>query len=175
MEPENILTVGHVSAAFGIKGWVKVHSDTSPRENILAYRPWFMRRPGSRWELVELEEGAPHGKGIIVRLSGVDDRNAAEALAGLEIGIPESSLPEPGRNEYYWRDLIGLSVVNGKGELLGVVENLVETGANDVLVVAPAPGSVDEQPRLVPWVQGPVVKRVERDSRRIIVDWEKDW
>lgn len=175
MAPDNILKVGHVSAAFGIKGWMKIHSDTSPRENILAYRPWFVRRPGKIWEPVDVEEGSPHGKGVIARLSGIVDRNAAEALAGLEIGIPEASLPELGRDEYYWHELIGLSVVNAQGQLLGVVGSLVETGANDVLVVEPCAGSVDDVPHLLPWVRGRVVKRVDREAKRIVVDWEQDW
>lgn len=174
MEAHDILRVGHISAAFGIKGWVKIHSDTSPRENILGYRPWFLQRNGC-WEPVDVEEGSAHGKGVVARLRGVEDRNAAELLAGLEIGVPESCLPKLGRNEFYWRDLIGLSVVNTEGVLFGVVDHLVETGANDVMVVKPCPGSVDEARRLVPWVQGPVVKRVERDAKRIIVDWAQDW
>lgn len=174
MEGEEVLKVGHVSAAFGIKGWVKVHSDTAPRENILGYRPWLLRRNGG-WEPVTVAEGSAHGKGVIVRFEGVTDRNRAELLAGLEIGIPLSSLPALDEGEYYWRDLTGLAVVNRQDVLLGVVDHLVETGANDVMVVVPCPGSVDDARRLVPWVRGPVVQRVDRDAKRIIVDWEQDW
>lgn len=174
VDEHGILKVGHISAAFGIKGWVKVHSDTSPRENILGYRPWYLRR-NNRWEQVEVAEGSPHGKGVVARLAGIEDRNAAELLAGLEIGIPEAALPRLGRNEYYWRDLIGLTVVTADGALLGVVDHLVETGANDVLVVKACPGSVDEAQRLLPWVKGQVIRSVDTDAKRIIVDWGLDW
>lgn len=174
MEQEDILRAGHIAAAFGIKGWVKVHSDTAPRENILGYRPWYLLRNG-RWEQVEVAEGQAHGKGVIARLRGVEDRNAAELLAGLEIGIAASALPKPKRGEYYWRDLVGLEVVNAEGVLLGVVDHLLETGANDVMAVHPCAGSVDEARRLVPWVMGQVVQRVDLGARRILVDWQADW
>lgn len=122
-----------------------------------------------------MAEGQAHGKGIVARLRGIEDRNAAELLAGLEIGVPASALPKPRRGEYYWRDLVGLRVENVEGLLLGVVDHLLETGANDVMVVRPCEGSVDEAQRLVPWVQGQVVQRVEPDAQRILVDWQADW
>lgn len=171
---EQVLKVGRVLTAFGIKGWVKIHSDTEPRENILAYRPWYLWRD-NRWQAVEVVEGQAHGKGVVARLRGVDDRNAAELLRGVDIGIPVHSLPALSEGEFYWRDLIGLQVVNAEGILLGVVDHLLETGANDVMVVRPCEGSVDGEQRLVPWVLGQVVQRVEKDAKRIIVDWGVDY
>lgn len=174
MPSGNILKAGRILAAFGIKGWVKVHSDTAPRENLLEYSPWYLWRNG-QWQVAEVAEGAHHSKGIVVRLRGVEDRNAAEALAGIDIGIAEESLPELEEDEFYWQDLIGLQVVNTEGVLLGVVDHLLETGANDVMVVKPCEGSVDEAQRLVPWVQGPVVLGVDLDAGRITVDWGVDY
>lgn len=174
MGGEDILKVGRLLAPFGIKGWIKVHSDTDPVDNILGYRPWHLFRAG-HWQPVEVLEGQPHGKGLIVRLHGVDDRTAAEALGGLDIGVPATALPELDGDEFYWRDLIGLQVVNGEGELLGVVDHLLETGANDVMVVRSCSGSVDGQQRLVPWVLGAVVQRVDTDAKRIVVDWGVDY
>lgn len=174
MDGESVLKAGRILAAFGIKGWVKVHSDTDPRENILDYAPWFLWQQG-QWREVEVTEGQSHGKGIIARLRGVDDRNAAEALAGIDIGIPASSLPDLPEDEFYWRDLIGLQVFNLEGVLLGRVDHLIETGANDVMVVKPCPGSVDETVRMVPWAVGPVVQRVDRQAGRLLVEWGTDW
>ena len=170
----DILKAGRFLGAFGIKGWVKVHSETSPKQNLLGYSPWYLLR-GGQWQQVEVAESAMHDKGPVVRLKGMDDRNAAEALSGIEIGIVAESLPALPKNEFYWRDLIGLKVVNAEGVLLGVVEELLETGANDVMVVVPCAGSVDDGKRLVPWVQGPVVQRVDTDARVIRVDWGTDW
>ena len=174
MPPGNILKVGRILAAFGIKGWVKVHSDTAPRENLLDYAPWHLWRHG-RWQEIEVAEAQAHSKGIVVRLRGVEDRNAAEALAGIDIGVPAESLPVLPEGEFYWRDLIGLAVVNTEGVLFGVVGELLETGANDVLVVKPCEGSVDQVQRLVPWVQGEVVQRVDMAAQRITVDWGMDY
>lgn len=170
----SILKVGRLLAPFGIKGWVKVHSDTEPLDNILGYGPWHLLRNG-QWQPAEVIEGQLHGKGLIVRLRGVDDRTAAEALGGVDIGVPAEALPALAEDEFYWRDLIGLQVVNGEGELLGVVDHLLETGANDVLVVKPCIGSIDGQQRLLPWVPGPVVQRVDKDAKRIFVDWGADY
>jgi len=170
----NVLKAGRILAAFGIKGWVKVHSDTAPRENILDYRPWYLWRNG-QWQEIEVAEGAIHSKGIAVRLKGVEDRNTAETLAGIDIGVPAESLPKLPAGEFYWRDLIGLAVVNTEGVLFGVVGELLETGANDVLVVKPCEGSVDQEQRLVPWVQGQVVQRVDIAAKRITVDWGVDY
>lgn len=169
-----ILKAGRFLGAFGIKGWVKVHSDTSPEENILGYRPWYLLR-GGQWQEVEVAEGALNSKGPVVRLRGMEDRNAAETLNGVEIGIPASALPKLRRNEFYWRDLIGLKVVNTQGVLLGVVDHLLETGANDVMIVAACEGSVDDAERLVPWVQGAVVQTVDKAAGVIRVDWDTDW
>jgi len=169
-----MLKVGRVLGAFGIKGWVKIHSDTDPRDNILEYTPWFLWRNG-QWQAVEVAEGQSQGKGIVVRFKGVDDRNMAETLVDIDIGIPTASLPALPEGEFYWRDLIGLQVVNVEGVLLGVIDKMLETGANDVMVVKPVNGSVDEVQRLVPWVLGQVVQRVEKDAKRIIVDWGVDY
>lgn len=174
MPPGNILKVGRILAAFGIKGWVKIHSDTAPRENLLDYAPWHLWRNG-QWQEVEVAEAQVHSKGVVVRLRGVEDRNAAEALAGIDIGVPAESLPALPEGEFYWRDLIGLAVVNTEGILFGVVGELLETGANDVLVVKPCEGSVDQVQRLVPWVQGEVVQRVDMAAQRITVDWGVDY
>ena len=170
----DVLKAGRFLGAFGIKGWVKVHSETSPKANILDYQPWYLLR-GGKWQAVEVAEAAMHDKGPVVRLKGMDDRTAAEALSGVEIGIAAESLPALPEGEFYWRELIGLRVVTMEGILLGVVEQLLETGANDVMVVVPCEGSVDEEKRLLPWVQGPVVQRVDTVARVITVDWGTDW
>ena len=171
---ESILKAGRILGAFGIKGWVKVFSDTDPRENLLDYTPWYLWRNG-QWQAVEVAEMQVHSKGIVVRLRGVDDRNVAEALAGIDIGVATANLPALSEGEFYWRDLIGLQVVNVEGVLLGVVDHLLETGANDVMVVKPCDSSVDETQRLVPWVRGQVVQRVDLDAKRITVDWGVDY
>lgn len=162
------ITLGRISGLYGVKGWVKIHSWTMPPANILNYPTWYLRQDDS---LVphELNEGRPHGKGIVARLDGHQDRDQAATLVGLEIAVPRRSLPPPAQGEYYWSDLMGMEVINLQGINLGTVAYLLETGANDVMVIN------GERERLVPFVQGQYVKSVDLEARRITVDWDAEF
>lgn len=166
---DDILILGRITGLYGVRGWVKVFSNTQPRENILAYRDWQLGRPG-HWRAVSLEDGRSHGKGVVAKLKDCDDRDAAAALMGQQIGILRSQLPPPEQGEYYWADLIGLQVSNTEGVMLGQVDSLLETGANDVLVVVQ-----DGVERLIPFVQGQFVKDVNLEEGRMLVDWDPDF
>jgi len=161
------VTLGRIVGVFGVRGWVKVESETRPRENILGYRHWHLARDGAEWQ-VDVLEGRPQGKGLVARLAGVDDRNQAEALVGAEIGIAADELPRAGPDEYYWSSLEGLTVVNAAGIELGCVAHLFETGANDVMVVR------GEREHLIPFIRD-VVQEVNLDEGRIRVDWDEDF
>jgi 16S rRNA processing protein RimM len=151
-----------------LKGWVKVHSYTDPREAILDYRPWRLAAPGGATREVCIERGQPHGKTLIAALPGVATPEQGRALVGQEVRVPRSALPETGSGSWYWSDLIGLSVVNEEGVPLGTVRQMIETGANDVMVLD------GERERLVPFVREQVVKSVDLESREICVDWHPD-
>ncbi|MCH8256724.1 MAG: ribosome maturation factor RimM [Proteobacteria bacterium] len=168
------IQLGRINAAYGLKGWLKVYSDTDPIEQILSYSPWQLRR-GDMDLQVEVEKGKTHGRGLIVLLAGVEDRNQAESLIGCEVWIDRAKLPELDQGEYYWHQLEGLKVVNQSGAVLGRVDHLVETGANDVMVVKPVTGSIDETERLIPFVQDEVVKDVNIETATIVVAWESDY
>lgn len=146
---------------------VRITSSTVPPENIRHYRPWLLG-DGSRFEAVEVESVRPHRHEFVARIRGVDDRDRAQALKGLLIAVPRRALPEPepGR-EFYWRDLMGMTVTNASGEVLGVVDHLLETGAHDVLVVRGGSREV-----LIPFVD-PFVVDVELEARSIRVDWQE--
>ena len=163
------VTLGRVSGAHGVQGWVRVQSDTDPRENIVGYSPWHLLRAGRR-EIWEVNAGQRQGKAVIAKLAGCNDRTTAETLVGAEITIPRAQLPstqEPG--EHYWADLIGLRVVTTDGVDLGRVDRLFETGANDVLVVQ------GERERLVPYIWGQVVREVDLDAGQMRVDWDPEF
>lgn len=162
---DKLVVVGRISGLYGVRGWVKIFSYTQPRENIVNYSPWLLRRNGSR-ECYEIAEGRKQGKGIVAHLAGIDDRDAAAALVGSEILVAREQFPEAGDDEFFWTDLIGLRVETEDGRPIGVVDHLMETGANDVLVVD------GEQRVLVPFVMNDIVKRVDIDGGLIIVDWD---
>ncbi len=168
--------VGRVSGLFGVSGWVKVYSYTEPREFIVSYRNWFIGSDKS-WQPYEVAEGKRHGKGVIVRVSGIADRDQAAELVGSDIAVDRDAFPDSGKDKYYWIDLIGLNVATVDGRELGKVAGLMETGANDVLVVEEiVEGAAKaERQRLIPFVTGEVVRDVDLDGGRIVVDWDPDF
>lgn len=163
-----LVIMGKIAGAYGIKGWVKVMSFTHPPEKILRYRPWQLLKDGQP-QVVKVKSGKPHGKTLVAWLEGIDDRNQAELLNGYEIAIERQQLPKLDNNEYYWSDLIGLKVINLQGIEFGVVTSLVETGANDVLVVQ------GERERLVPWILEQVIIKVSLEEGLMTVDWDADF
>jgi len=162
------ITLGRINGHFGVKGWVKIYSHTQPKEQIVKYSPWLLKQ-GGEWHSIKVLEGKAHGKTVIARLEGVDSRELAESLIGAEIAINRNQMQAPAEGEYYWLDLIGLRAQNLAGEDLGEVINLMETGANDVLVVR------GERERLIPFVQGQFIKEVDLDSGKIRVDWDPEF
>ncbi len=165
---DKLVVVGRVAGLYGVRGWVKVISYTEPRKNILSYRPWCLERSGIV-EQVELAAGREQGKGLVAQIAGIEDRDAASGLIGANILVNRELFAQTGRNEYYWRDLVGLRVATMEGVNLGVVESLLETGANDVLVLQ------GEQRRLIPFVMDRIVKSVDLDTATITVDWDPEF
>ncbi len=161
------IILGRISGVFGVKGWLKVFSETAPRDNILGYPVWQVRRRDG-WRDYRLLEGQPHGKGIIARLAGVDDRDQAAELTRCAVAVGRDELPPAPVDEYYWADLEGLAVVNLDGVGLGRVDHLFETGANDVMALK------GERDRLLPFI-AEVVREVDLEAGRIEVDWDPDF
>lgn len=163
---DKMLALGYISAVHGIKGWVKVHSWTRPMEAILKYQPWLL---GEDRKPVKIIDGRKQGKGLAALLPGYDNREQAAALVGQQIFVGRDQLPPTEKDEYYWSDLEGLEVRTTDGEVLGRVERLMETGANDVMVVS------GDRERLIPFIQGPYVTRVDLEAELIEVDWDPDF
>ena len=169
MAENDLLNVGEVSGVFGVKGWIKVFSFTQPRENILTYPSWILKK-GKTSKAFKLADGRRQGKLVVAALEGINDRDQAAELTGWKILITKDQLPEPEAGEYYWVDLIGLKVINLDGQVLGTVDHLLETGANDVLVVKD-----NDKERLIPFVQPQTIVKVDLDDGSILVDWDADF
>ena len=146
---------------------MKVFSYTEPREALLGYDRWLLGR-NENWQDVRVEEGKRHGKTVLAKLDGIDDRDAAAALMGFDIAIGRDQLPEPEEGHYYWADITGLTVWHKTERELGIVTQMLETGAHDVMVVK---GDVE---RLIPFVPDEVVLDADLDAGIIRVDWEWD-
>jgi 16S rRNA processing protein RimM len=153
---------------FGVQGWVKVFSYTEPREAILDYPHWYLSGPDG-WQARKVGEAKRHGKSIVARLDGCDDRDAAAALIGRDLAVSRDEMPAVGDGCYYWADLQGMRVVHRDGKGLGTVAYLLATGANDVLVVTDG-----DRERLIPFVMDQVILDVDLDEGVIGVDWEWD-
>jgi len=168
MDLSNSITVGKVAGAYGVRGWLKVFPFTESKDNILGFKSWSVERH-SGGNLVKVNQGKVHGKFVVVQLEGVDSREQAEGLKGSLVKVEKSKLKKLDKDEYYWTDLIGLEVKNLSDIQFGKVETLMETGANDVLVVK------GERERLVPFILEQVIKSVDLDGGLIVVDWDSEF
>ena len=181
------LVLGGISGVFGVKGWVKVFSETDPLENILSYSPWYVE-VNKQWRPFKVVDGKRHGKAVIAQLEGVNDRDQAEDLKRARIAIDPSQLAETDENEFYWRDLKGLTVLNQAGYEFGLVVDILETGANDVLVIhskelkeVPSKDKSNTKAKakpvefLIPYISESVILKVDLEAGLIEVDWEPDY
>ncbi|BBT18504.1 ribosome maturation factor RimM [Pseudomonas sp. 1D4] len=170
---DELIVLGKIFSVHGVRGEVKVYSFTDPLDNVLDYPRWTLTRDGEVKQ-VEVASGRVQGKFLVVKLKGLDDRDVARTYAGFEIRVPESELPELEEDEFYWHQLEGLSVINQDGQLLGKVDHLLETGANDVMVVKPCTGSLDDRERLLPYTEQ-CVQAIDLDAGEMRVDWDADF
>jgi len=162
------IVLGRVTGPFGVRGWVKVVSYTEPREQILEYPQWRAEQANGAIRELRHAEGRLHGKGLVVRLEGIDDRDAAIALGKPELWVERGELPELGPREHYQADLVGFEVVNLQGAHLGRVDHFLDLPANPVMVV------VGERERWLP--VGPGLRlRVNAAERRVTVDWDAEF
>lgn len=173
---------GKLSGVYGVKGWVKVQSYTDPAENIFSYQPWFLAdlQGNLTGQTLEIDAWRNHGKGLIAHIKGVDDRDQAALLCQRKIAVAMGALPELPAGEYYWQQLKGLRVLSNyhggdnPPRLLGQVKDLMETGANDVMIVGPCDGSIDQRERLLPYVDAHVLE-VDLQAGTMLVDWDPDF
>ena len=174
MDRPTVVPVGTVGRAHGVRGWVRVRSDMEPADELLRYDTWLVERSGA-WRPTAVRTAHPHGNVLIAHLDGVDDRDAAAGLTGSRLGLPRESLPPLADGQYYWVDLIGLEVMDERGKSLGTVREMMETGANDVMLVRPHEPAdsyrIGVSDRIVPFLVGDVVREVDLDAGRIHVSW----
>ena len=170
---ERELVLGKIVSVQGIRGEVKVYSYTDPLSNLLEYRHWHLVR-ATEVRQVELARGRVQGNVLVVKLKGLNDREEARTYVDFEIRVPKHELPELPKGEYYWHQLEGLRVINGAEQLLGQIDHLLETGANDVLVVRPCPGSLDDRERLLPYIDSCVL-HIDLDAGQMRVDWDAEF
>ena len=166
MEDDKKIYLGKITGVHGIKGWLKIQSFSSPPENILNYPSWIINNQGEE-ELYSIEQGRKQNNKIVVKLEKIDDRNTAESLINSKIQILRSDLPKLSNENYYWSDLVGLSVLNSEETVIGKIESLIETGANDVMVII----TLKDERILIPFVMHEIIKEVNVELSYIKIDW----
>lgn len=166
-EAEGFVQIGEVHGVFGVKGGLKIRSLSRPPDGIFEYKVWHLGKHGMDVEF-SVKSYRAAGDNFIVQLAGVTNREQAEALVGMRLGVPAAQLPATEPGVYYWRDLIGLKVFNVDGIEFGAVIKLSETGSADVLVVD------GDRQRFIPFVMARYVQSVDLSARKIIVDWHPD-
>lgn len=173
---EGLVAVGRISAVHGIRGWLKIHSYTRPKDNIFTYQPWWLQVQGV-WRRLQADQFQSIDKGFLAHLNGVNDRNEASLYRGLEILVEPQCFGKLASGELYWHQLQGLTVISTYGggrHNLGRIESLLETGANDVLVVRGDCDSIDRRERLLPYTESHV-GRIDLTRGELEIDWDPDF
>ena len=193
--PSDLVVMAQVKEPYGLKGWIKLYMFGEARDGLKDFSQWWCNRGSERrpdWQSVVPEQVAEHGGTLVAKWPGVEDRDAAFALKGLQIAVPRSQFAANEQNEFYWADLIGLDVVNQQGEALGQVIGLLDLGPHQVLRVRQAEGEREGEgegavssdgrliperlipERLIPFV-AQYIGKVELAERKITVDWGLDY
>lgn len=167
-DTQNRVAMGYIKGVFGIKGWLKIAANTEYSDSLLDYPEWHFTKDGKTVS-VTLEAGKVVNGELQVKFEGIDDRDSAFSLRGYTIEIPREAFAPTEEDEYYWADLVGMTVVNKDDTVLGKVSNLMETGANDILMIDGEHGQI-----LIPFVSQ-YIETVDTGSKTITADWGLDY
>ena len=166
-EKNELVVMGRVVAPYGVFGWLKIVPDTEEFDSLLDYKTWWIGKD-SDWRELKVESAKTHNDVLVVKLQGIEDRDAAVACKGKQIAVPRASLPKLKGDEYYWSDLIGLTVKNQQDVDFGKITDVFATGANDVIV------TTGDKERLIPYI-AQVILEVDLDAKTMLVDWDADF
>jgi len=166
-EKDDLVVMGRVVAPYGVFGWLKIVPDTEEFDGLLDYKTWWIGKD-SDWRELKVESAKTHNDVLVVKLQGIEDRDAAVACKGKQIAVPRASLPKLKGDEYYWSDLIGLTVKNQQDVDFGKITDVFATGANDVIV------TTGDKERLIPYI-AQVILEVDLDAKTMLVDWDADF
>jgi 16S rRNA processing protein RimM len=155
--------MGRVAGSYGVRGWIKVVPDGGALAGLAEAKEWWIG------ETPYPVSAKVHGATVVAKPEGIASREEALKLKGLPVSVEREALPVPEEGRYYLADLVGLEVVNEQGAPLGKVQGFFSNGAQDVMEVRGP-----EKKHLVPWVAA-IVKAVDLEVKRVIVEWEADW
>lgn len=168
---EHPVIIARFGKTFGVKGWVRVQSFMDFEHKITDYQPWHIHKQNADiWAAIDVIDSQFQADKLVVQVKGINTLEQAKALlTGKEIAVARGQLPALEKGDFYRLDIEGLEIITTQGESLGHVDYLMESGANDVLVVK------GERERLIPYIKERVIKKVDLDNQNIIVDWDPDF
>lgn len=172
-----LMKIATLKKPYGIQGWLWVFSDMDERSAIFDMPNWLMKT-ATGFKPLTVSKWRAQGSGLVASFKEISDRNVAETMSGTTIWVYKGNLPVLPDDEYYWSDLVGLRVINEQNEMLGVVKHLFETGAHDIMTIAPTKDSIDNEERLIPWHKTTVLSVVLSENSElghILVAWKKDY
>lgn len=172
-DASEMIKIATLKKPYGIKGWLWVFSQTDERASIFQMQPWWMKT-ATGFKPLTVKDWRIQGQGLVACFNEVPDRNVAETMNGASIWVCKDHLPKLADDEYYWSDLIGLTVINEQGENLGIIKEMFETGAHEIISLKPTAQSIDNEPRLIPW-HSDVVLAVDLSAGTMLVAWQSDY
>lgn len=158
------IILGKIGSTYGIHGWLKITSYTSPQSNIFEYKHWLIKN-NNEWTPLTLEDKAIHGHTLLAKLPDINTPEAAKEWTHTLIATERNNLPKLADDEHYWADLIGCSVITTNNITLGIVKRILETGTNDVFIVE------GEQRHLIPYTDD-VIQSIDIHHKQISVSWD---
>lgn len=165
------IAIGKLGSPYGVRGWLRVHSYTEPTDNITEYRNW-QRNTKTGWQSIDVDQCQRHGKHILAKINGIDSPEDAKKLVNSELFIDRNDLPELDEDDgYYWSDLMGCSVTTTEGVELGYINDIFDTGSNDVFVVQKCKSS---KRHLIPHVSGIIID-IDITNKCIKADWDPEF
>ena len=166
---KNWVLVGSVGKPHGIKGWIKINSYTEPLSNILLYLPWYLSASEKEPHAVEIRQHQIQNQRVVVQFADCQTPEEARLFTNRKIYVERKQLSALAHQEYYWNDLEGLEVYTCENVYLGMIQKLLETGSNDVLVVQ------GEKRYLIPYLLDNTIKSIDLAQKKMLVDWDPDF
>lgn len=168
-----LMKIATLKKPYGIKGWLWVFSETQERSDIFKMQPWWIKT-ATGFKPLTVKQWRTQGQGLVAYFEEIVDRNMAETMHGTSVWVSKDNFPSLGEDEYYWSDLVGLVVINEQGENLGVIKQMFETGAHEIIELTPTTDSIDNEERLIPWHKE-VVLSVDLPNKTMLVAWGADY
>lgn len=172
-DASELIKIATLKKPYGIKGWLWVFSETDNRADVFKMSPWWMKT-ATGFKPLTVANWREQGAGLVASFVEIPDRNVAETMNGTTVWVHKDNLPTLDEDEYYWSDLVGLTVINEQGENLGVIKEMFETGAHAIISVKPTADSLDKEERLIPW-HSDVVLKVDLVAQVMNVAWGSDY